>query len=110
LPEHPVSAAGDVWLLGGHRLVCGDAIDAEIVVRCLNGVSPHLMVTDPPYGVGYEPAWRNRVIPGDGTRVAARAKVRRATRPSPVGGCAHAAGLSARASPEPSLRSRVKGM
>jgi len=56
LPEHPVSETGDVWLLGRHRLVCGDATEADAVANCLNGVAPHLMVTDPPYGVGYEPA------------------------------------------------------
>ena len=60
LPETPVSQAGDVWILGGHRLVCGDSTDATVVATALNDVGPHLMVTDPPYGVGYDPAWRNR--------------------------------------------------
>jgi DNA modification methylase len=73
LPDDPISTLGDLWLLGRHRLVCGDATDAAIVARCLNGVSPHLMVTDPPYGVEYEPAWRNRVRRADGTRVGALA-------------------------------------
>ena len=73
LPDNPVSMLGDVWLLGRHRLVCGDATDAETVAMCLNGVAPHLMVTDPPYGVEYEPAWRNRVRRADGTRVGALA-------------------------------------
>src|SRR5690606_19154338 len=53
-----VSAAGDVWLLGRHRLMCGDATDAAAVERLLAGVAPHLMVTDPPYGVEYDPEWR----------------------------------------------------
>ena len=60
LPETPVSLAGDIWSLGRHRLVCGDSTDAAVVAIALNGVAPHLMVTDPPYGVDYDPAWRNR--------------------------------------------------
>jgi len=60
-PAVPVSQLGDVWQLGRHRLVCGDSTNAEDVAKALNGVSPHLMVTDPPYGVAYDPAWRNAV-------------------------------------------------
>jgi DNA modification methylase len=45
---------------GGHRLVCGDSTTPEAVDAALAGVTPHLMVTDPPYGVEYDPAWRNR--------------------------------------------------
>ncbi len=59
LPADPVSRAGDLWLLGGHRVLCGDATDPVSVARLLDGVSPHLMVTDPPYGVEYDPGWRN---------------------------------------------------
>lgn len=55
-PEIPVSSPGDVWLLGRHRIVCGDSTDADTVAKCLNGVVPHLMVTDPPYGVEYDAA------------------------------------------------------
>jgi ParB-like chromosome segregation protein Spo0J len=58
-PETPVSRAGDLWLLGRHRLLCGDATCASDVARLLGDVRPHLMVTDPPYGVEYDPAWRN---------------------------------------------------
>jgi DNA modification methylase len=58
LPVEPVTASGDVWRLGGHRLVCGDATDASVVERCLAGAKPGLMVTDPPYGVAYQPSWR----------------------------------------------------
>ena len=46
-----VSALGDAWLLGRHRLVCGDCTDPETVSKALNGVSPHLMVTDPDTGL-----------------------------------------------------------
>ena len=61
-PAIPVSELGDVWLLGSHRLVCGDSTTVESVDKALNGVKPHLMVTDPPYGVDYDPDWRNRAI------------------------------------------------
>jgi DNA modification methylase len=57
-PEQPRSRLGDVWSLGNHRLVCGDCTDPEVVKACLSGVQPHLMVTDPPYGVEYDPTWR----------------------------------------------------
>jgi DNA modification methylase len=45
---------------GGHRLLCGDSTVVTDVERVLAGVTPHLMVTDPPYGVNYDPAWRNK--------------------------------------------------
>ena len=57
-PAEPVTQLGDVWLLGRHRLVCGDATSEVDVSLCLAGVRPHLMVTDPPWGVSYEPGWR----------------------------------------------------
>lgn len=60
VPEHPVSEPGDLWLLGRHRLICGDSTDTSTVERVLDGVRPHLMVTDPPYGVEYDPNWRNK--------------------------------------------------
>src|SRR5882672_2962567 len=51
VPEHPAAMLGDVWVTGEHRLVCGDCTDADAVARLLGTVKPHLMVTDPPYGI-----------------------------------------------------------
>lgn len=73
VPADPVSVLGDVWLLGKHRIVCGDSTDADCVAKCLNGVTPHLMVTDPPYGVEYDPEWRNKAMPADGSPIGGRA-------------------------------------
>ena len=72
-PEIPVTVEGDVWLLGRHRIMCGSSTEADTVEKVLNGVEPHLMVTDPPYGVEYDAAWRNGVKRADGTIVQARA-------------------------------------
>lgn len=58
-PSEAVTRPGDLWRLGAHRLLCGDATVATDVERLLDGKCPHLMVTDPPYGVGYDPNWRN---------------------------------------------------
>jgi DNA modification methylase len=59
-PVDPVSRPGDLWLLGPHRLLCGDSTVATDVERVLGGVFPLLMVSDPPYGVEYDPSWRNK--------------------------------------------------
>jgi DNA modification methylase len=61
VPEPPVvpfSKPGDVWLLGKHRLMCGDCTNAAQVAMALGAARPHLMVTDPPYGVDYDASWR----------------------------------------------------
>jgi DNA modification methylase len=57
-PEHAVTMPGDVWVMGEHRLLCGDATVETGVRKLLNGLTPALMVTDPPYGVEYDPGWR----------------------------------------------------
>lgn len=56
-----VSKLGDLWLLGDHRIICGSSTDTETVKRVLAGAKPHLMITDPPYGVNYDPAWRSQI-------------------------------------------------
>jgi len=48
------TATGQVWSIGKHRLMCGDSTKKDDVDRLMGGVSPTLMVTDPPYGIGYE--------------------------------------------------------
>jgi DNA modification methylase len=58
VPQQPASRLRDVWLLGTHRLICGDCTQPDIVANLLGSVKPELMVTDPPYGVGLEPEWR----------------------------------------------------
>ncbi|MES2256467.1 MAG: site-specific DNA-methyltransferase [Pseudomonadota bacterium] len=55
----PVAQPGDLWLLEGHRVLCGSATEKGDVVRLFAGDRPTLMVTDPPYGVVYDPSWRN---------------------------------------------------
>lgn len=66
LPTEPKAKLGDVYILGNHRLMCGDSTNPQHVDRLLNGATPILMVTDPPYGVNYEPEWREEV--GKGAR------------------------------------------
>lgn len=61
LAEHWQTARGQIWQLGKHRLMCGDSTDHDDVMHLLNGSVPNLMVTDPPYGVEYDPAWREDV-------------------------------------------------
>src|SRR5882762_3103605 len=49
-PENPITNPGDLWLLGRHRLLCGDATNPADMARLLAGSKPRLCVTDPPYG------------------------------------------------------------
>jgi DNA modification methylase len=60
-PREPRSRPGDVWTMGRHRLICGDSTATAVVDALLAGVKPHLMVTDPPYGVDYDPKWRDEL-------------------------------------------------
>lgn len=64
VPVEPVSRPGDLWVMGGHRLLCGDSTSADDVARVLGGVKPLLMVTDPPYGVEYDASWRDKALGG----------------------------------------------
>lgn len=74
VPDTPVTRHGDLWVLGRHRLVCGDSTDKATVRRVLGDATPNLMVTDPPYGVEYDASWREDArLNGAG---AARGKVK----------------------------------
>ena len=50
---------GDMWHSRPHRVLCADSTDPDSVARLMKGAHCNLMVTDPPYGVEYEPEWRN---------------------------------------------------
>jgi len=58
--EQAITQPGDLWLTGEHRLLCGDATDAEDVARTVAKDDPFLMVTDPPYGIELDSEWRDR--------------------------------------------------
>jgi len=59
--ETPVSRPGDVWLLSGHRLLCGDATVAESYERLLGGEPVDMVFTDPPYNVNYANTSKDRL-------------------------------------------------
>ena len=61
LPTEPWVKIGDLFALGEHRLLCGDATNPADVARLLAGTAPKLLVTDPPYGVSYDATWRDGV-------------------------------------------------
>ena len=69
LEQVAVTGPDDIWCLGRHRIACGDATDAGTVSTLLGSDIPKLMITDPPYGVNYDPAWRHRVGVNQSKRV-----------------------------------------
>ena len=54
VPAEPVTKLGDVWVLGKHRVMCGDSADISAIDALLCGVIPNAVVTDPPYGIGID--------------------------------------------------------
>ena len=62
VPEAPVTVLGDVWLMGKHRVMCGDSTSIDAVEKLLDGQEPNTMVTDPPYGVNLDQSWRDKAL------------------------------------------------
>ena len=53
-PAEPITKPGDLWILGDHRLLCGDSTDTVALERLMAGANADLWLTDPPYNVNYE--------------------------------------------------------
>lgn len=53
-PEKPVSKQGDIWMLGNHKLMCGDSTSIDDVKKLMAGQMADLLITDPPYNVAYQ--------------------------------------------------------
>jgi hypothetical protein len=68
-PEEPYVQPGDLYRLGDHRILCGDATNSDDVARLLDGAAPTLLATDPPYGVQLDQTWRDGVYNGPRKRV-----------------------------------------
>ncbi|WP_339912298.1 DNA modification methylase [Symmachiella dynata] len=64
-PDEAVTQSGDLWLLGDHRLLCGDSSNPQDVDRLLDGAVIHLVNTDPPYNVKVEPRSNNAIAAGN---------------------------------------------
>ena len=71
--DDPVTDPGDLIELGRHRLICGDSTNPDHVSKVMGEIKPLLMVTDPPYGVNYDPDWRNKAKRADGSPIGANA-------------------------------------
>jgi hypothetical protein len=60
--DNPVVRLGDIWVIGVHKLMCGDSTKADDVARLLAGAKPHLMPTDPPFGIRFNAGRRASVL------------------------------------------------
>ena len=63
-PDEATTKPGDLWILGNHRLLCGDSASPEDVDRLLAGAAIQLVNTDPPYNVKVEPRSNNAIAAG----------------------------------------------
>src|SRR5438552_2012969 len=63
-PDEATTRSGDLWILGTHRLLCGDSANSKDLDRLLGGALIHLVNTDPPYGVHVEPRSNNAISAG----------------------------------------------
>ncbi len=100
-PAEPYVLLGELWRLGDHQILCGDATNPDDVARLLDGAAPTLLATDPPYGVQLDQTWRDGVYNGPRKRVKGWGVVAGAEKPymmrEVVGDDATPAGSGARA-------------
>ena len=66
-PENPVTVEGDVWILGNHRLMCGDSTSIDAVDKLMDGYKADMVFTDPPYGMSYGGGRAGKIGSTDGT-------------------------------------------
>ena len=59
-PQEPITKLGDVWILGEHRVMCGDSTSKEAVEILMDGEKADMVFTDPPYGIEYKSNWKNK--------------------------------------------------
>src|SRR5690606_19691986 len=78
-PDEAITQPGDLWILGDHRLLCGDSSKPEDVDRLLDGQPIHLVNTDPPYNVKVEPRSNNAISAGLSSFTAQNGKRKTAT-------------------------------
>lgn len=71
-PTDPITKPGDLWILGNHRLLCGDSTDVLAVELLMDGKKADMVFTDPPYGVSYEGGLQDT---GNGLKSASRRKL-----------------------------------
>jgi len=76
VPEEPITKSGDLWLLGEHRLFCGDATNPDDVRRLMDGRRATLMATDPPYLVDYDGGNHPQTWGRNGTPITSEEKTR----------------------------------
>ena len=69
VPEAPVTVLGDVWILGKHRVMCGDSTSIDAVEKLMDGQKADMVFTDPPYNIDYgnikHPKFKQRAIEND---------------------------------------------
>ena len=60
IPEESafIVEVGDVWKLGNHRMMCGNAYDPKHLLKLIGGIDIAALITDPPYGINYKPEWK----------------------------------------------------
>jgi DNA modification methylase len=81
-PDEAITRRGDIWILGEHRLMCGDSADRTDIEKLMNGATVQLCNTDPPYNVRVEPRSNNAVAAGLSTGLLANQSRDYAAKPS----------------------------